>query len=292
MPQKKQEVMNMFKRKRYLNKLIQKKENGRIKIITGVRRCGKSFLLFELYHQYLNEHGIQNDQIVGIALDGLTNARYRNPLELDQYIRSLVEHKKETFYVFIDGIQLVSMIDNPYINDGKAKIGFVDVVLGLMKIKNLDLYITGSNSRMLSSDILTEFKDRGDEIRVYPISYKEFYDVNLDKAHAWIEYYTYGGMPHAVLLETHEEKSEYLKDLFSKTYISDVIERNKILNDKGILEDLLNVISSSVGSLTNPTKLERTFKSVKHIIISHETIHKYLEYFMDAFILERAYVMM
>jgi predicted AAA+ superfamily ATPase len=259
-----------------------------VKIITGIRRCGKSYLLFELYHNYLNELGVGNDNIIEIALDDLMNIRYRNPLELDTYIRNKVKESNEMHYVFIDEIQLVTSINNPYINDDTSKIGFVDVLLGLMKIKNIDLYVTGSNSKMLSSDILTEFKDRGDEIRVYPLSYKEFYDAFEDKSHAWREYFTYGGMPRLLSFDKHEEKSKYLKDLFSKTYISDVIERNNISNSKDILEDLLNIISSSVGSLTNPTKLSNTFKSVKQIAISNITISNYLDYFMDAFIIEKS----
>jgi hypothetical protein len=157
-----------------------------------------------------------------------------------------------------------------------------------MKIKNADIYVTGSNSKMLSSDILTEFKDRGDEVRVYPLSYSEFYNAFEDKHHAWREYFTYGGMPRLIALKTHEDKSKYLKDLFSKTYISDVIERNNISNTKEILEELLNIISSSLGSLTNPTKLSNTFKSVKHIMISNVTISQYLDYFIDAFIISKA----
>lgn len=278
----------MIERDKYLNKLIQKKENGLIKIITGIYGSGKSFLLFEIYRQYLIDHGIKEENIIEIALDELANARYRNPIELDQYIRERILNKKEMYYIFIDEIQLVASIDNPYINDGISKIGFVDVLLGLMKIKNADIYVTGSNSKMLSSDILTEFKDRGDEIRVFPLSYSEFYNAFEDKHHAWREYFTYGGMPRLMSLTRHEDKSKYLKDLFSKTYISDVIERNHISNTKEILEELLNIISSSVGSLTNPTKLSNTFRSVKQIMISNVTISQYLDYLIDAFIINKA----
>lgn len=280
----------VINRDRYLDKLIAKKENGLIKVITGIRRCGKSFLLFELYHEYLNSVGILDDQIIGIALDEVGNARYRNPLELDKYIREQIADKHQKYYVFIDEIQKVSEIQNPYVDDACAKIGFVDVLLGLMKIKNVDLYVTGSNSRMLSSDILTEFKDRGDEIRVNPLTYHEFYAAfEGEKRHAWREYYTYGGMPLILSKKTHEEKSKYLKDLFVKTYISDVLEHNKILNDRIILEDLLNIVSSSVGSLTNPTKLSNTFQSVKQVSVSSFTIGKYLDYFIDAFIMYKAF---
>ena len=280
----------LIERNRYLNKLISKKGNGLIKVITGIRRCGKSFLLFELYHEYLTSVGVSDDNIIELALDEAINAKYRNPLELDKYVREQIVDKKQKYYVFIDEIQKVSEIQNPYVNDSDAKIGFVDVLLGLMKIKNVDLYVTGSNSRMLSSDILTEFKDRGDEIRVNPLAYSEFRSAfEGDERHAWREYYTYGGMPLVVSKKTHEEKSKYLKDLFAKTYISDVLEHNRILNEKTVLEDVLNIVSSSVGSLTNPTKLSNTFKSVKQLSVSASTIAKYLDYFIDAFIMYKAF---
>ncbi len=279
----------MIKRDYYLNKLISKKENGLIKVITGIRRCGKSFLLFEIYREYLLSIGIDESQIITLALDETPNARYRNPFELDSYIRAQVQDKSKMYYVFIDEIQKVSEIQNPYVDDSEAKIGFSDVLLGLMKIKNIDLYVTGSNSKMLSSDILTEFKDRGDEIRVMPLSYAEFYAAyEGDKRGAWREYFTYGGMPLTVSKKTHEEKSKYLRDLFKKTYITDVVERNKILNDSGVLEELLNYISSSIGSLTNPLRLSNTFMSVSGIKIAPTTVGNYLSYLVDAFILEKA----
>lgn len=274
----------------YLNKLISKKENGLIKVITGIRRCGKSYLLFNIYHNYLISFGIKENQIIELALDETQNAKYRNPIELDNYIRDLTKDRKVMFYVFIDEIQKVEDIQNPYIDDKNSKISFVDTLLGLMKLPNVDLYVTGSNSRMLSSDILTEFKDRGDEIRVNPLTFKEFYYAfEGDKNYAWQEYLTYGGMPLAVIKKTHEEKSKYLKDLFTKTYITDVLEKNKILNDKEILEDLLNMISSSVGSLTNPTKISNSFSTLKQIKISSATVGLYLDYLIDAFILNKSY---
>lgn len=276
----------VIKRDRYLRKLISKKENGLIKVITGVRRCGKSYLLFNLYHEYLNSIGISDTNIIELALDEITNARYRNPMELDAFIRAQVMDKSQKYYVFIDEIQKVAEMQNPYVDDETAKIGFVDVLLGLMKIRNVDLYVTGSNSRMLSSDILTEFKDRGDEIRVNPLTYSEFYAAfDGEKRYAWRQYYTYGGMPLILSKKTHEEKSKYLKDLFAKTYLTDVLEHNRILNEQMVLEDLLNIVSSSVGSLTNPTKLANTFQSVKQISINANTISKYLDFFIDAFIM-------
>lgn len=211
-----EDIMMELERKEYLQKLIAKKDNGRVKIVTGIRRCGKSYLLFELYTKYLYSQGIEEGQIIGIALDELINAKYRNPFELDKYIRTQIKDKTKRYYILIDEIQFVSEIQNPYVNDPSAKINFIDVVLGLMKIKNADVYVTGSNSKMLSSDILTQFRDRGDEIRVYPLSFAEFYEAyEGDKHDAWIDYYTYGGMPVTLTLHSHEQKSQYLRDLFT-----------------------------------------------------------------------------
>lgn len=277
-----------IKRTRYLNKLIEKQENGYIKIITGIRRSGKSFLLFNLFKQYLKSTGIKDNQFIELQLDEIQNIRFRNPFELDAYIRSIVSEHNQMYYVFIDEIQLVESVNNPYVENG-AKIGFVDVVLGLMKLKNIDLYITGSNSKMLSIDILTEFKDRGEEIKVFPLSYNEFYDAYENKSEAWKEYFNYGGMPRLVSMKNHESKSKYLSDLFSKTYITDVIERNDIRNEKEYLDDLLNILASSVGSLTNPQKISNTFKSLKNKVLHSATISNYLDYFIDAFIISSAH---
>ena len=280
----------VIERSQYLKKLIGKKENGFIKVITGVRRCGKSYLLFNLYREYLDSVNVEGKHIIELALDEARNAKYRNPLELDKYIREQITEKDQIYYVFIDEIQKVAEMQNPHVDTPDAKIGFVDVLLGLMKIKNVDLYVTGSNSKMLSSDILTEFKDRGDEIKVNPLTFKEYYAAyDGEKRNAWKEYFTYGGMPVVLSKKTHEEKSKYLKDLFAKTYITDVIERHKILKDKEVLEELLNIVSSSIGSLTNPTKLSNTFESVKKINIKSETISIYLDYFIDAFIICKSY---
>lgn len=276
-------------RNEYLQKLISKKDNGRVKIITGIRRCGKSYLLFEIFTKYLKENGISNEQIIGLALDELQNAKYRNPIELDKYVREQIKDSSKRYYILLDEIQYVSEIQNQYVDDKEAKLNFIDVVLGLIKISNADVYVTGSNSKMLSSDILTQFRDRGDEIRVFPLSFAEFYEVfDGEKQNAWIEYYTYGGMPVTLSLPSHEEKSKYLRDLFTKTYLKDVVERNSILNSDNILEDLINTIASSIGSLTNPTKLANTFKTEKHINIESNTIDKYLNYFVDAFLISKA----
>ena len=278
-----------IERKLYLNELISKKNNGLIKVITGIRRCGKSYLLFNIYHDYLNSIGVKDNQIIELSLEETINIKYRNPIELDKYIREKIVDKNINYYVFIDEIQKVETIQNPYIKDKNSKISFVDTLLGLMKIRNVDIYVTGSNSKMLSSDILTEFKDRGDEVKVNPLTFKEFYDAyEEDKSLAWKDYVTYGGMPLAVTKKSHEEKSKYLKDLFEKTYLTDVLERYRI-KDKDILEDLLNLISSSIGSLTNPTKLSNTFATIKQTSISPRSISLYLDYFIDAFLLNKTY---
>lgn len=284
------EVWGMeVQRPRYLNQLIDKKDNGRVKIITGIRRCGKSYLLFELYRKYLLSNGVCEDQIIMIALDSLKNIKYRNPIELDNYLRDKIQDNEFKHYIFIDEIQFVEEISNSYLEGEHSKITFVDLVLGLMKIPNADIYITGSNSKMLSSDVLTQFRDRGDEIRVYPFSFAEFYSCyEGDKGKAFDEYCLYGGMPMSVQLSNHEKKSEYLKNVFTSTYIKDVMERNKVLKDASIMDDLLDIISSSIGSLSNPNKLANTFMSEKNIKISQFTVSNYLDYFIDAFLIEKA----
>ena len=287
-PQKFFEVLMELARKEYLRKLINKMDNGRVKIITGIRRCGKSYLLFELFTKYLKENGIAQNQIIGLALDELQNAKYRNPIELDKYIREKITDESKRYYILIDEIQFVSEIQNPYVDAENAKLTFVDVVLGLIKIKNADVYITGSNSKMLSSDILTQFRDRGDEIRVFPLSFAEFYEVyEGNERNAWLDYYTYGGMPVVLSLSSHEEKSQYLRDLFTLTYLKDVIERNSVQNEAETLETLVNTVASAIGSLTNPSKLSNTFASEKHININSTTLDKYLNYFSDAFLMSK-----
>lgn len=283
-----EEKVMQYARKQYLDQLIRKRDNGRIKVITGLRRSGKSYLLFTLYRQYLLDSGIQEDQIVGLALDEIDNAKYRNPFELNKTVKERIADKNKRYYVFIDEIQFVTEVQNPYVDDPNEKLNFIDVVLGLMKIPNADIYVTGSNSKMLSSDILTQFRDRGDEIRVNPLSFAEVYEnYEGDKRGVWRDYYTYGGMPLVWLLESHEERSRYLRDLFTRTYIRDVLERHQIKNDAEVLEILLNVLASSVGSLTNPSKLSNTFDTERHIKIAPDTIDTYIKYFTEAFLLQR-----
>jgi len=276
----------MIERKKYLDKLINKKENGLVKVITGIRRSGKSFLLFNIYKDYLLSIGVEENCIIELALDDDENIRYRNPLELGEYLRSKANDKNKTYYIFLDEIQKVVSIQNPYIKDVEDKIGFVDVLLGLMKHDNIDVYVTGSNSKMLSSDILTEFRGRGDEIKVNPLSFSEFYNAfSGDKRDAWQEYYTYGGLPLVMKKSGHEDKAKYLQTLFDKIYLSDIMERNKILHEKYVLDDILNIVSSSIGSLTNAGKIANTFKSKRQINIDNATVGRYLDLFIDAFML-------
>ena len=278
----------MIERKRYLDQLISKKDNQMIKVITGIRRCGKSYLLFDIYHKYLNSIGVDDSHIIELALDDDENIKYRNPIELGNYIRSLLVDKDNMYYIFLDEIQKVKSVKNPYLDDENETVGFVDVLLGLMKKKNADVYVTGSNSKMLSSDILTEFRGRGDEIRVHPLSFSEFYNAyNGDKRDAWVEYYTYGGMPYVCSLPDHKDKARYLSSLFDNIYLSDILERHSI-RDKSILDDVLDVISSSIGSLTNPRKIADTFVSVTKAKTSSDSIARYLDFFTDAFLLSKA----
>lgn len=280
-----------IERNRYLQRLINSRNNGQIKIITGVRRCGKSYLLGVLYREYLLQTGVSPEQIISIELDNDINLRYRNPLELGTSLRSMVSNIGKDYYVLLDEIQMVESIDNPYLpKETGSKINFVDVLLGLRSLPNVDVYVTGSNSKMLSSDVATAFRDRGEEIHITPLTYDEFYAAYpKDKRYAWREFITYGGMPYVLYKESHEEKSRYLQDLFRLTYIKDVIERNKIRANSEVLDELLNVVASAVGSLSNPTRLSNTFQSVKGLKVKNETISAYLDCFIDAYILSKSY---
>lgn len=283
--------MSNIERNRYLKRLVSLRDNGQVKIITGIRRCGKSFLLNTLFHDYLLQDGVKPKQIIMIELDNDSNARYRNPIELGDYVRTLTSDKSKRYYVVLDEIQKVASIRNPFLpKDADERIGFVDVLNGLRSQSNIDLYVTGSNSKMLSSDIATEFRGRGDIIQLAPLTFDEFYAAfPTDKRLAWREFITYGGMPKLMSLSSYEEKAKYLTDLFQLIYLADVVERNKLKADISILDDLLNIVASSIGSLTNPTRLANTFESVMHLRIKNETLSHYLDSFVDAFILSKAH---
>ena len=278
----------MIERKKYLEKLISKKGNGLVKVITGIRRCGKSYLLFNIYKDYLKSIGVAEECIICLALDDDENIKYRNPLELGKHIRNLTSDKSKTYYVFLDEIQKVVTIQNPYIEGVEDKIGFVDVVLGLMKHDNIDVYVTGSNSKMLSSDILTEFRGRGDEIRIYPLSFAEFYSAyDEDYDDAWDDYMIYGGLPQVVGFQSERQKAEYLKNIFANVYLKDVIERNKIQNvdEIGILVD---VLASAIGTPTNPSKIANTFASERQMSYTNKTISNHIDDLAEAFLISKA----
>lgn len=278
------------KRDYYLNQLISRKDNGLIKVITGLRRCGKSYLLFELYKNYLINNGVGEEYILLLPLDDAVNARYRNPMELDSYVRAFIREPDQKYYIFIDEIQFVKEIENPWLKGTGETIGFVDVVLGLMKIKNADIYITGSNSRMLSSDIVTQFRDKGDEIHLHPLCYSELVRAyGEDSETVWHEYLTYGGLPRVLSLQDRKAKVEYLSNLFDKTYMKDVLERHEIKNDKSVLDNLIRIVASSVGALTNPKKISDTFGSNLNIKINQTTVGTYLDYFVESFIINKAF---
>ena len=265
--------MKEIKRDLYLNKIINRRENGLIKIITGIRRCGKSYLLDPLFKNYLLADGVKEDHIIKLELDRVENEKYRDSKALNEYIRSLIKDK-DMYYVILDEIQLVK--------------GFEFVLNGLLYEKNIDVYVTGSNSKFLSSDIITEFRGRGDQIKVNPLSFAEFLSAfNGDKYEAWNEYVTYGGMPLILSKKNDEEKSQYLKELFEQTYIKDIVERNNIQRID-ILDSLINMLASSVGSLTNPQKLFDTFKSNGEKELSLNTINSCIADIEDSFIVNKS----
>ena len=257
----------------YLQQLIDGKQNGLIKIITGIRRCGKSYLLFTLFYQYLKNIGVTEDHIIKIALDDIESADLRAPLALYKYIKAKMVDD-DLYYILLDEVQLVAR--------------FEEVLNSLLRMDNADVYVTGSNSKFLSSDIITEFRGRGDEIRLYPLSLSEYCERTGQKPYeAWKDYYTYGGLPHVLTLETEKKKLDYLSNLFESVYLLDILERHRVKN-KSEFEDLVRIVASSIGAPTNTTKLSNTFKSVKKVAISYNTIDKYLGYMQDAFIIEKA----
>ena len=262
-----------IKRDLYLNRLIRREKNGLIKIVTGVRRCGKSYLLFNLFHQYLLDKGIPEDHIIEIALDDRRNKELRDPDNMLAYVNARIADK-ETYYIVLDEVQLLGE--------------FEDVLNSFLHIRNADVYVTGSNSRFLSSDVITEFRGRGDEIRIYPLSFQEYCSVYQGSAdEAWDDYFTYGGLPLILSRETGGEKAEYLSSLFQKVYLSDIIDRHNVRNREE-LDELVDFLASAVGSLTNPLKLANTFKTVKNKTVSDKTLRKYIDYLTDAFLISKA----
>ncbi len=275
----------IIKRDLYLNKLIRKKNNGGIKIITGLRRSGKSYLLNNLYYEYLLSEGVKKEQIIKLALDDDRNRDYRNPDNLSEFLYSKITNETDNFYFLLDEVQFA--ISDEEIKS-KEPIRLYGILNGLLRLKNVDVYVTGSNSKFLSSDIATEFRGRGDVIHVNPLSFAEFCSSykNGDKYDAWDEYSTYGGMPMLLGLETDEEKAEYLNNLFKNTYIKDIIERNNLRGNVTI-DTLVDVLASSIGSLNNPTKIAKTFAS-NGIKTADKTISTYVDYLLDAFLIRKA----
>lgn len=262
-----------IKRELYLERLKNRMHNGLIKVITGIRRSGKSYLLFVLFRRYLLQSGVPENHIIAMELDRYENKEYRKPGRLLSWIRRHLSDKGD-YYILLDEVQLLE--------------NFEEVLNSLLYEKNLDVYVTGSNSKFLSKDVITEFRGRGDEVHIFPLSFDEFMSVyEGDEAHGWADYMTYGGLPLISEMKTDEQKMAYLINLFEETYLVDILERNR-LDKRPELEDLLNVLASSVGSLTNPTKIEAAFQSVLHSSISKNTIIKYLEYLKDAFMIREA----
>ena len=272
-----------IQRDSYLKQLISYRFDGLVKVITGIRRCGKSYLLKKLYKDYLLNHQVKEEQIISIELDLAKDVQFRDPLHLSSYIREKLSGTTEEHYLFIDEIQMSDEVPNPYNPEGK-KISFYDALNDLRSIPNLDVYVTGSNSKMLSSDILTEFRGRSDEIRVHPLSFSEYYSaVGGDKNEAFDDYAFYGGMPLVLSRPNELAKMNYLKSLFSEVYIKDIVERKKI-ERQDILEQILDLLCSSIGSLTNPAKLANTLQSKQGISVSPNTIRAYIGHLEDAFL--------
>lgn len=272
-----------IKRDSYLQQLISYRFDGLVKVITGIRRCGKSYLLMNLYKDYLMRSGVKEEQIIVIQLDLAKDIRYRNPLELSAHVRSMVEGKSEEFYLFVDEIQMSDKVANPYSPSGE-KITFYDALNDLRSLSNLDVYVTGSNSRMLSSDILTEFRGRSDEIRVHPLSFSEYYSaVGGDKNEAFDEYAFYGGMPLILSRPNDAAKMNYLKSLFDEVYLKDIVERKRI-ERPDVLEQILDLLCSSIGSLSNPNKIANTLRARQNYVGSPNTIRSYIGHLEDAFL--------
>ena len=263
----------VIKRDKYLQELVNRMHNGMIKVITGIRRSGKSYLVFQIFREYLKNNGVDETHIIAIELDQRKNKQYRDPDAILDYIDSLIVDQKD-YFILLDEVQMLG--------------DFEEVLNSLLHIENVDIYVTGSNSKFLSKDIITEFRGRGDEIHVYPLRFKEFMDVyDGDRYQGWADYMTYGGLPLTVTMRTEEQKISYLSRLFEETYIIDIIERNHIEKVQE-LNDLINILASAIGSLTNPSKIAATFKNVIQSNISLNTVRQYIEYLKDAFIISEA----
>ena len=261
-------------RDKYLRQLVAAKSNGMVKIVTGIRRSGKSFLLMTLFHQHLIEQGVPESHIIELSMDNRKNKRLRNPDVLLDYIDNLVQTDGQTYYIILDEVQLVE--------------DFVEVLLSLMQDKRLDVYVSGSNSKFLSKDVVTEFRGRGDEIHLYPLSFSEYYTaIGGDKREAWYNYYTYGGLPQVLLTEDEEKKVNYLTDLYELTYLKDIIERNHLRNVDG-LRTLVRILASGIGAPTNPKRIANTFQSTENVRIKDTTIRDYIGYLQDSFLIEEA----
>ena len=277
--------MSVIKRESYLQKLISKKENGMIKIITGIRRCGKSYLLFNLYRDYLLSIGVKEENIIMLALDDVENKEYRDALAMSKYIRSKTVNKTQMYYVFIDEIQYAIKKEELKSEEPLPLYGALN---GFLHLGNVDVYVTGSNSKLLSKDVMTEFRGRGDGIRVHPLTFKEYYDyVGGDKADAYDEYSIYGGLPYTLSLQSVEEKAKYLIDLFNEVYFKDISERYNIELPE-VMQLLADDLCSSIGSLVNSNKIANTLQTVKNVKVSSQTIANYLEYLQEAFLFSSA----
>lgn len=277
--------MGVIARERYLQKLIDRKENGMIKVITGIRRCGKSYLLFHLYYDYLLSIGVKKENIIAIALDEEENDKYREPKELSAYIRSKIVNNDEQYYVFIDEVQYA--IKKEELKSDKL-LPLYGVLNGLLRLQNVDVYVTGSNSKLLSKDVMTEFRGRGDEIRVYPLTFKEYYGyLGGDKLERFEEYAEYGGLPLTLSRKTTEDKAKYLSDLFKEVYFKDIEERYSI-DLPEVLQLLTDDLCSAIGSLTNSSKIANALKSAKNVKVDSQTIATYLEYLEESFLFNQA----
>lgn len=262
-----------MERNLYLNRLIRRKNNGMIKVVTGIRRSGKTYLLFELFYDYLLKSGVDKEHIIKIALDDRINKKFRDPDVLCEYVHNAVKDD-DMYYVLLDEVQMVSE--------------FEDVLNSFLHLKNVDTYVTGSNAKFLSKDIITEFRGRGDQVHMFPLSFAEYMSGRgVDMQQAWREYTMYGGLPKILEIGSEEDKAAYLRDIFKETYIKDILERNDVRNPVE-MEELLDYLSSAIGGLTNPKKLADTFKTAKNVSIHPDTIKTYLDYFEDSFLISRA----